>query len=490
MNSPLAPSDDSWVTVRTNQGLVRGRRAASACAFLGIPYAAPPVGPLRWRPPQAAARWEGVRDALQFGADFPQAPLYPLRGAGQGEDALHLNVWTPVADPAARLPVLVWIHGGGFSAGSGSEPQNDGARLAAEGAVVVTLNYRIGLYGFLAHPALSRESAEGVCGNYGLLDQLAALAWVRENIAAFGGDPARVTAFGYSAGSASLSLLLTSPLARGAFDQAILQSPGAGRPLAPLKMAEDAGRVLGEGLAALRALDAQQILARTSLLSPRVRGLTTPRVLRPIQDGWVVPQDERAALAAGRIHPMPLLVGSNADEGSLLTRAWPCDTLAAWQEQVDLNFGAAASQAAKLYAAAGEQEARAKVAEMFADTQFNYGTRLLARAMAQREPRTWRYLFAHRPAGQADGPHHGDEVAYVFGTLAESASEEDRQLSDRMRKAWVRFAAAGDPNGAGLPRWDAFRAAEDNHLVLSASTQGGAAWRAAQLDFLERFYAK
>jgi para-nitrobenzyl esterase len=480
---------DSRPTVRTAQGLLRGRRDAAGCAFLGLPYAAAPVGPLRWRPPQPPSSWQGVREAGAFGPDFPQPPMYALRGPRQEEDALFLNVWTPDPDPAARLPVLVWVHGGGFSAGSGSEPQNDGALLAAEGAVVVTINYRIGLYGFLAHPALGRESAEGVSGNYGLLDVLAALAWVRENIAVFGGDPGRLTAFGYSAGSASLSLLLTSPLARGAFDQAILQSPGAGRPLAPLAMAEQAGRALGEDIAALRALPAEEILARTALLSPKVRGLTAPRVLRPIQDGWVVPGDERAALRQGRIQPMPLLVGSNADEGSLLTRAWPCDTLAAWQEQVDTNFASFAPEAARMYAAGADQDARGKVAEMFADTQFNYGTRLLAQAMAAQESRTWRYVFLQRPAGQEDGPHHGDEVPYVFGTLPATASEEDRQLSGVMRKAWVRFAATGDPNGDGLPEWEAYRPREDNYLAFNAQPQRGAHWRAAQLDFMERFYS-
>ena len=480
---PHSPSDT--VTLGVRAGLLRGRRQGNGAVFLGVPYAAAPVGALRWRPPQPAPAWPGVRDALAFGPDFPQPALYALRGPAQSEDALHLNVWTPTLDRNARLPVMVWVHGGGFSAGSGSEPHSDGAHLAAQGVVVVAINYRVGLFGFLAHPALSRESAHGVSGNYGLLDQLAGFAWVRENIEAFGGDPHRVTAFGYSAGSASLSLLLTAPQGRGAFDQAILQSPGAGRPLATLAQAEAAGRALGDDIAALRALSASDLLARTSLLAPKVRALTAPRVLRPIADGWLIPGDERAALHAGRFATMPLVVGSNADEGSLLTAAWPVDTLAAWREQVDLNFGARADEAAALYPARTDAEARARVAEMFADTQFNYGTRLLAQAMAAREPRTWRYLFLR--AG-ATAPQHGDEVPYVFGTLTDAASPDDRRLSASMQAAWAAFARTGDPNGPHLPAWPRYEAAQDNHLALDAEIGTGTQWRAPQLDFIERFY--
>ncbi|MDB5897135.1 MAG: hypothetical protein JWP41_737, partial [Ramlibacter sp.] len=280
----------SQVTVQLPQGALRGRRSGAGGVFLGVPFAAPPTGELRWRPPHPAASWTGVRDALAFSPDFPQPPGFPVRGPSQSEDALHLNIWTPQCEPGARLPVMVWVFGGGFSAGSGSDATTDGERLAAEGVVVVSINYRVGLFGFLAHPALSQESGHGVSGNYGLLDQMAAFAWIREHIAAFGGDPARITAFGVSAGSASLSLLLTALAARGLFDQAILQSPGAGRPLANLPEAEQAGRALGDDLQALRALSADEILARTGLLAPKVRGLTSPRILRPIRDGRLLPQ--------------------------------------------------------------------------------------------------------------------------------------------------------------------------------------------------------
>jgi para-nitrobenzyl esterase len=485
------------VTLKVREGLLRGRRTGDGGVFLGIPYAAPPVGPLRWQAPQPAPPWSEVRDALDFGPDFPQ-PANPLfRAARQDEDCLYLNVWTPAIGHGTALPVLVWLHGGGYTSGSGSDLRCDGAKLAAEGAVVVTLNYRSGLFGFLAHPALSRESEHGVCGNYGLLDQLAALAWVRQNIAAFGGDPARLTAFGVSAGSASISLLLASPLARGAFDRAILHSPGAGRPLASLEEAQLAGRRLGDDIAALRALPAREVLARTAMLTPAVRGLTTPRVLRPIRDGWLLPQDERPAFQAGRMPALPLIVGSNLDEGTLLTRSWPVDTLAAYRQQLESNFGPAAAEAEALYPARSDGDARAAVAAMFADTQFNYGTRLLAQCMARLEPRTWKYLFTRRRPNQADGPHHGEEVAHAFGNVDAAPGgrtadfdDHDLALSQTMRKAWVAFAAQADPNTDSVPRWERCDPARDNHLVLGDEVKPGAAWRQPQLDFLERFYSR
>jgi para-nitrobenzyl esterase len=477
--------------VTTSFGLLRGSDLSHGVhAFKGIPYAASPVGDLRWRPPQPAQAWSGIRDAQAFGPDFPQAPNPLMRAPRQDEDCLYLNVWTPARAAPGPLPVMVWLHGGGFAGGSGSDLRCDGAMMASRGAVVVTFNYRSGLFGFLAHPALSRESEQGVSGNYGLLDQLAALAWVRDNIAAFGGDPKRVTVFGVSAGSASISLLLTSPLARGLFHRAILHSPGAGRPLATLPQAEQAGRALGDDIQALRNLPSADLFSKTSLLSPKVRGLTTPRVLRPIHDGWVLAEDERAAFKAGHVQSVPVIVGSNADEGTLLTKAWPLETLHDYEAQLRTNFAGAEEQARALYPASEDAHARLRVADMFADTQFNYGTRLLAQTMAAREPRTWRYVFTRRPPAQPDGPHHGQEVAYVFGNLeaVPGADECDRVLSEAMMGAWMAFARCGDPNGPGLADWPAYRAAADNHLEFGDRIAPGARWRSAQLDFLDSFH--
>ncbi|WP_167772466.1 carboxylesterase/lipase family protein [Ramlibacter henchirensis] len=480
-------------TVQLPCGLLRGARVpvpggAQVLRFTAIPYAAAPAGPLRWRPPQPAPAWIGVRDATQFGPDLPQVPGPLIRGNGQSEDALHLNVWTPDLQPRQPLPVIVWLHGGGFVSGSGTDPRADGARLCAEGAVVVNVSYRTGLFGFLAHPALSGESPQRTSGNYGLLDQLAALRWVRDNIAAFGGDAARVTLAGVSAGSASISLFLTSPQARGLFDRAILHSPGAGRPLATLEDAERAGRELGDDIEALRALDAAALLEKTGMLTPKVRGLTTPRVLRPIVDGWLLPLQDREAFRIGAFTRLPIIVGSNLDEGSMLTRDWPVRDLASYGDLVRRNFGEAASQVMALYPARTDADVRGRVAELFADTQFNYGTRLIAQSMAGRGQPTFRYLFLRRRPGRADGPQHGEEVAHVFGNFGTNPVDAlDEQLSSVLRRTWVRFAATGDPNGGGAPRWEPYDPAADNHLAFGDTIAPGRAWRAAQLDFLEHY---
>jgi para-nitrobenzyl esterase len=463
----------------------------------GIPYAAAPVGELRWRPPRPPVPWDGVRPADRFGPDFPQAPMAASRAPSMSEDCLYLNVWAPAdaAAGAAGLPVMVWIHGGGFVGGSGADARCEGAHMAAEGVLVVSFNYRSGLFGFLAHPELSRESPEGVSGNYGLLDQLQALRWVRENIAAFGGDPKRVTVFGVSAGSASISLLLSAPLAEGLFQQAIMHSPGAGRPLATLADAERLGLGLDERIAPLRALSAAEVFALTSRCSPKVRGLTTPRVLRPICDGWLIPEDERPAFKAGRLHAMPVIVGTNADEGTLLTASWPVDTVEALRRMVEQNFPGAATQVLALYPAPVDGDARAAIAQIFADTQFNYGARLLTQAMSRLEPRTWRYLFTRRRPGQLDGPHHGDEAAYVFGNLAagrsmqaEAFDHTDMAVSQAMRSAWVAFARSGDPNAPGLAPWPACVPEEDAFIEFGSAITSARAWRAAQLDFLDHYY--
>jgi para-nitrobenzyl esterase len=490
-----APGAPVRVTVRAACGPVTGL-GGEVRAFLGIPYARPPVGPLRWRAPQPLAPWREPFDAAGFGPDCPQAANPVLRGPAQDEDCLRLNVWTPAGAHEGSLPVLVWFHGGGFVAGSGSDVRCDGRAFAARGAVVVTFNYRSGLFGFLAHPALSAESGEAVSGNYGLLDQMAALRWVRDNVAAFGGDPARVTAFGVSAGSASIALLLVSPRARGLFDRAILHSPGSCRPLAPLAVAERAGLALGGDLDALRALPARELFAKTPLLVPKMRGLTVPRVLRPIRDGVVIPSDEMPALAAGAFQAVPTVLGTNADEGTKLTSGWTVDTLEAWRRLLDESFGPMAARAAAAYPTHDDASVRRRVAELFGDTQFDFGTRTLARAIAGAGAPAWRYVFTRRPASQRDGPHHGDEVPYAFDTLDAHAAaggprydDADRALARTMHAAWLRFARDGDPNGGDLPHWPRYDARTDPHLELGDRVATGSGWLAQRLDVLDAFVA-
>ena len=468
---------------------------APVTAWLGIPFAAPPVGALRWRPPAPAADWTTPLDARQFGPDAPQAPHPDLRGRGMDEDCLYLNVWAPEGADPGSLPVMVWLFGGGFVAGSGSDLRSDGAALARQGVVVVSFNYRVGVLGFLAHPQLNAESPEGVSGNYGLLDQIAALRWVQRNIAAFGGDASRVTLFGVSAGSASVALLLTSPHARGLFQRAILQSPGTGRSLATLEQACEAGAHLGPDVAALRQWSAQQVFEHTSVLSPKVRSLTRPRVLRPIRDGWCLPEDEPQAFRAGRLSAMPLLLGSNADEGSSLVKPWPLEQLAQYRELMQANFGAAAAQAMALWPANADRQVRHAIGEAFADTQFNYGARLLAHTVRRAGQPVWRYVFTRRRPGQGDGPHHADEVPYVFGTLhqalgREGFDEADELLSQQMMRAWANFARSGHPGAVGGQDWPAHDTDTDQHLVLDSPPRMGSHWRREPLDFLEDFFTR
>lgn len=462
--------------VQTDSGAVAGQ-GDELRMFRGIPFAAPPLP--RWRPPQPVTPWRGIRDATAFGPDPMQAPPATLRGSGIAEDCLTLNVWTPAPAMGDRLPVMVWIFGGSFVYGSGSDQGTDPAALAGQGVVVVTVNYRLGLFGFLAHPGLTAESPHGASGNYGLLDQIAALHWVQANIAGFGGDPGRVTVFGVSAGAASIALLLTSPLADGLFSQAILQSPGSLRPLCPLERAEQAGVALGADLERLRALPAAELVARTASFAPGVRSLTSPRVLRPIHDGWVVPEDERPAYRAGRFRPLPMIVGNNAEEGRFFIDGLPIRSVEQYQAFVARNFGGAAEQALSYYPVADAADVPAQLGHLFGDSQFNFGARGIARANAQRQAKTFRYLFTQPVGGRL--PTHTEELPFVFGTA-------EGPTTAALIGAWLRFAASGDPNGGDLPPWPRCTAGEDPALEFTQPIRPSTAWRGTQLDFLERYF--
>lgn len=493
-----ALTSDHVPVVHTEKGCVSGSLENGVRVFKGIPYAQPPLGPLRWRPPRPVDPWAEVRPALRFGPDCPQDSNIASRAPHRSEDCLYLNVWAPARAQAEPLPVMVWVHGGSFIMGSGAEALFDPTHLARENVVVVTINYRLGIFGFLAHPDLTAESPHRSSSNYALLDQLAAFDWVKTNIAAFGGDPGRVTAFGVSAGSASLSLLLTSPLYDGHFSGAIMQSPGAARRLATLEDAERAGYSLASGIEALRQLSEAELLAKTPLLAPKVRGLTTPRILRPICDGWVIPQEERKAFESGRLPKLPMIVGTNTDEGAEATASWPIADLAQFNQLIEQNFPECPSRAFAQYQVNVDEQVRQQVANLFGDTQFNYGARLLAKTMAARGSRTWRYVFTRRYPGQCDcGPFHGQEVAYVFGNLetrlwadrpAPPSSEVDRHLSRVMLKAWLAFAKTGDPNNADIPKWECFDPLQDNFLEFGDAVQAGSGWREGQLAFLDDYF--
>ena len=405
--------------------------ATGVLVFKGIPYAAPPVGALRWRPPQAAPHWSGVRAAQQLGHNCMQGQPYSdidPYAAGVSEDCLYLNVWTTsLGSTAAARPVMVWIHGGGFFAGFGGEERHNGARLAQKGAVVVTLNYRLGPFGFFTHPALSAESPRHASGNYGLLDQIAALQWVRRNIARFGGDPSRVTIFGESAGGMSVGSLIASPLAKGLFDRAILESGtgvgiGSARSEAAQKVGVQFAESLGvsgsgaQALKRLRALSADTVLAATAKLGQP----GAPRFW-PVVDGWVLPLPVDSALLRGSANLVPVIVGSNRDEG---------------------------------------------------DEWMGAPTRTFARLVSSHNVPTYLYMFSRvgdDSVSQKRGAYHSAEITFVFGRphpILPSAGTTpyDSTLADAMSDYWVEFAARGDPNGAGggkWPPWPRYTAATD-----------------------------
>ncbi|WP_293976171.1 carboxylesterase family protein [Sphingomonas sp.] len=482
------------VEIDTCNGPIRGERIGDVSVFRGIPFAAPPTGPRRWQPPAPPEPWTETRAATRFGADCPQRTALPIgsRATAQGEDCLTLNVWTPAESPDAGLPVMVWIFGGSFVFGSGAEERADGMTFARDGVVYVSINYRVGMFGFLAHPGLTAESADGTSGNYGLLDQIAGLAWVRDNIARFGGDPGRVTLFGVSAGAASISLLMTSPLAQGLFRQVILQSPGAFRPLASLVDAEAAGAALDGDIAALRALSPAELLDRQKLIEPGVRNLTAPRILRPIRDGHVVPADDRDSYLAGRFAHVPAIIGSMEDEGSNAVAAWPVKTRADFLALLDRTFGKDAIEAQTLYPTGSDDDVAAALANLFGDTQFTYGVAALSRTIAAAGIPVWRYLFTRRRPGKG-APKHSEEVSYVFdrpdlpprGEADHRHDAADARIASVMHRAWVSFAKAGTPDGVDWPAY-----APDSAALLefgdTPSLRKG--WREPQVAFLDRFF--
>jgi para-nitrobenzyl esterase len=443
-----------------------------------------------------------VLDATRFAPDCPQAPGALLRGSGQSEDCLALNIWVPETRDKALLPVMVWLHGGGFTGGSGSDLRSDGTQLASAGMVVVSVNYRTGIFGWLAHPDFVAESDARSAGNYGLLDQIEALRWVRSNIARFGGNPNRVTVFGCSAGSASIALLLLAQQARGLFSQAILQSPGACRPLCSLDEACKAGVTLAATAGDLRERSTRELLDLSKRLIPRMRGLTTPRLLRPIRDGALISQDEWPALQAGDLAAIPLMIGTNADEGTKLTADWTIETTTQWRSLISEGFGLHADQALSLYPVSTQADVRPAVAQIFGDTQFNHGADQFACAAARANTSVWRYLFRRRRPGAHDGPHHGDEVAYVFGNLDAwraatgiSLDDTDFNISRSMQTAWTSFARDGKPKlpqisacapQAGTqPDWPVFTAHDNRLMVLDTPPAIIEGWRDAPLRFLE-----
>jgi para-nitrobenzyl esterase len=466
----------SALRVKIGSGVIEGKEVGSVHAFLGIPYAAPPVGELRWKPPVRAAKWKGVRKVTDFGSHCMQGNVFGdmvFPDPGGSEDCLSLNVWVPKT-AQAKLPVMVWIYGGGFVAGGTSEPRQHGEVLAQQGVIVVSMNYRLGVFGFFVHPELAKESGHNAAGNYGLLDQLAALKWVHENIGAFGGDAGNVTIFGESAGSFSVSAQMASPPAKRLFQRAIGESGAAfsrsGLRFAPLAEREErdaklASTALGvKTLAELRAVPAQTLLDAFS--KPGGPG---GFAFGPDVDGYFLPESVAAIFAEGKQNDVALLAGWNHDEQGVSPVPADKSAIETLKQTADKDFGAKAGEFLRLYPGETEEQARRSMADYAGDRFIAASTWrwLEAQVKTGKQP-VYRYrfdlAFPTGPGEPPKGAYHSLEIEYVFGQLDSKAGvkwrPEDYQLSAQMQKYWANFARSGDPNGPGLAKWPAYSAAE------------------------------
>lgn len=485
------------LTVKTDGGKVHGKTInnGKVHAWLGLPYAAPPINDLRWKAPQHAAKWSGVRDATKYAAHCAQNHVFDdmvFQDNGASEDCLYLNVYAPAtADKNSESPVMFWIHGGGFSGGGSDEPRHNGDFLPLKGVVLVTINYRLGVFGFLATEDLAKE-ADGAAGNYGFLDMIAALHWVKANIKEFGGNPGNVTIFGESAGSFAVSTLMASPMAQGLFQKGIGESGGAvaGSTLAydtlekrETKDAKWVATLNCKSLAELRGLPTQTILD-----AAKKPGANFP----PDIDGKVLTEPVGATYAAGKQAHVPLLAGWNRDEGSFVVMRGM--TAAQWKEMAQKDFGERADEFLKLYPGDTDSQALRSAIDFGSDRFIAYGT--WAWLEAQRKTGNapvYRYFFelAATPSKYHPGTFafHSDDIEYVFGTLDTRPGwvvrPEDRTLSDQIMTYWTNFAKTGDPNGSGLPHWPKYNDEGYPLIHLNTTITSGPDAHRARYEFLE-----
>jgi para-nitrobenzyl esterase len=475
--------------VKVDGGQIAGATDDGIRVFKGIPFAAPPIGNLRWRAPQPVVPWDGVRDAKTFASECMQIPYtenspYFRPAAPTSEDCLYLNVWT-AANGGDKRPVMVWIHGGAWTRGSSSINTYDGAALAKKGVVVVTTNYRLGVFGFLAHPELSAESPQHASGNYAILDHVAALKWVQKNIAAFGGDPGRVTIFGESAGSWSVNTVQATPLAKGLFHRAIGESGGQFASTSTLATAEQSGVALAnavgaDSLSALRAVPADKLLAVQTFRS----GVNV--------DGYVLPDTVRNLFAQKKQSDVPVLVGSNANEFTTLSNpAQFPKTMEAYRKRVEGQYGAFVKDYDAVYPVKTDADIAEALIGVGRDTTFTLEMRTWARMVTAAGRKAFLYQFTRVPPGPnpAWGAYHAAEIQYAFNNVGSRpwATDADKRLADQMSSYWVNFATAGDPNGQALPKWTPYDPASEPYLELGDTVQTKNHLLKAQLDFLEGF---
>jgi para-nitrobenzyl esterase len=492
-------------TVKVDGGLISGTAADGVRSFKGIPFAASPVGELRWKAPRPVVDWKGIRQCDAFGPQCPQA-LYPTGSMyysppqKQSEDCLYLNVWT-AAKLNDKRPVMVWIHGGALTRGSGANRVYDGTALAKKGVVLVTINYRLGPLGYLAHPELTSESPQHSSGNYGVLDQIEALKWVQKNIAGFGGDPNRVTIFGESAGSWSVNALVASPLAKGLFHRAIGESGGSFGPGAYLREDRNAlpsaerigvafAKALGaDSLKTMRAVPADKIIEVFNNDPEGKKFRTQPNV-----DGWVLPDEIRNIFAKGKQNDVPVIVGSNANEMTTLTvPANVPKTIEDYRKRVEPLYGGMVKELDAVYPVRSADDVVAVYLGGLRDVTFTLPMRTWARMTSTGRSRAYLYFFSHvapNPNSKYLGAYHASEIGYVFNNLNRQNAllqEIDFKLADVMSNYWVNFATTGDPNGKGLPTWTPYDSEAEPYLDFGDAVQLRNHLLKDQLDFLERF---
>jgi para-nitrobenzyl esterase len=494
----LSAQSSPGAVVTLETGSLRGTVHGGVVSYLGVPYAAPPVGDLRWREPGPPAKWQGVRPADKFGNDCVQHRQYDQP---QSEDCLFLNVWAPANAAGRRLPVMFWIYGGGLSYGSAAWPWYDGTAFARQGVVLVSINYRLARFGFFAHPAISAEKPGAVAGNYGFMDQIAGLKWVQQNIAAFGGDPANVTIFGESAGGRSVNALLVSPLSKGLFHRAIIES-GAGRN--QLRHIRDNRQGVGSSAeamgvefaasAGLTHATAAQLRALPADVVRGPAGNTPPPFANAMIDGRLVTEDFTETYKKGAQHQVPLMIGANSAEFG--TGAAPDS------EPVFRSLGSYRDKALALYDGYGTRDPKLIAMEITSDMGMNNGTRYVARLIAKAGKPVYFFHFGYvtqSARATSPGARHAAELVYVFDTLGSRTTrtqtpavvaDADRKVAKQMNTYWANFAKTGDPNGSGLPGWPPMTLANDETLEFTMN-EGPVArphFKAAKMTFWDAAY--
>jgi para-nitrobenzyl esterase len=499
--------------VRIDTGALAGVVGATqpmVRVFKGIPYAAPPIAENRWRAPQPAAKWDGVRNADAFGAPCaagapfggrggggarggargdapapqPPAATAPPREPARSEDCLYLNVWTSANSASDKRPVMMWIYGGGFTGGSGGMTWYDGENLAAKGPVIVTINYRLGSLGFFAHPDLAKEAGHPGSGNYGMMDSIAALQWIKRNIAAFGGDPNNVTIAGESAGAIMVGALVGSPQAKGLFKRAIAESGGwMGLQMAHMKTAGDAEA------AGVKAVDALGVKSMAELRAKPLTELTGLQSQGLVVDGYVIPEDVSLIFQAGKQNVVDVLTGSNRDEANfgicpgagLAGRGGANMSVANFKSRAEQRFGEIADQYLKLYPVSSDDDAKKAAHEACAD-EVNWNMRQWAAAEAGKGKKAYTYFFSHvqmvnspnGPQLSPQGATHTSEISFAWnnpkGQANQVWNDVDIKLADQMSSYWVNFISKGDPNGAGLPRWPEYKDLANSKVMVLGDT--------------------